>query len=237
MTERRPRTESELVELMHAIDVRAPDSLHRSVEQLVAHRARARRYALLNRLLGAGMRALSPPPRLAATAAVAAAALALGVVLSVGGTGRSGPSLRETASLRLRGATAGAPHESRANRAQLATAVDGVSFPYWEGPLGWRSAGARSDTVGGRTITTVFYVNRRGDRVGYAIVGGLPAPSVGGGDTERRRGVGYRLSRENGTLVVSWLRRGHLCVVSGHGVDGTTLLRLASWQPRAPVRS
>jgi hypothetical protein len=237
MTERPPRTESELVALMHAIDVRAPESLHQRVEQLVAHRARPRRFTLLDRLLGAATRALSPMPRVAAAVALAGAAVALGILLSVGGTGRSGPSLRETASLTMGGATERAPRESPANGTELAAAVDGVAFPYWEGRLGWRSTGTRSDNLGGRRITTVFYVNARGDRVGYAIVGGLPAPSVGGGTTNVRRGVRYQLSRENGTLVVSWLRRGHLCVVSGHGVDGATLLRLASWQSQAQVRS
>jgi hypothetical protein len=29
--------------------------------------------------------------------------------------------------------------------------------------------------------------------------------------------------------VVTWLRGGHLCVVSGRGVDRATLLHLASW--------
>ena len=29
--------------------------------------------------------------------------------------------------------------------------------------------------------------------------------------------------------VVTWLRDGHLCVVSGHGVSSATLLKLASW--------
>jgi hypothetical protein len=28
---------------------------------------------------------------------------------------------------------------------------------------------------------------------------------------------------------VTWLRDGHLCVLSGRGVSGATLLRLASW--------
>jgi hypothetical protein len=41
--------------------------------------------------------------------------------------------------------------------------------------------------------------------------------------------VSYRLLTENGAAVVTWLRDGHLCVVSGHGVSSTTLLKLASW--------
>ena len=44
-----------------------------------------------------------------------------------------------------------------------------------------------------------------------------------------RGGTPYRLLAENGVPVVSWLRDGHLCVISGRGVNGATLLRLASW--------
>ena len=36
MSERPPRTESELIELVRSIDVRAPEALHRRVEELVA---------------------------------------------------------------------------------------------------------------------------------------------------------------------------------------------------------
>ncbi|MCW2970968.1 MAG: hypothetical protein JWO23_2095, partial [Solirubrobacterales bacterium] len=35
MTEQRPSTESELVEFVRSIDVRAPDSLHREVQSLI----------------------------------------------------------------------------------------------------------------------------------------------------------------------------------------------------------
>jgi hypothetical protein len=42
----------------------------------------------------------------------------------------------------------------------------------------------------------------------------------------------YRLLSENGAAAVVWLRDGHLCVVSGHGVAGATLLKLASWSDR-----
>ncbi len=44
-----------------------------------------------------------------------------------------------------------------------------------------------------------------------------------------RGGVSYRLLTENDAAVVTWLRAGHLCVVSGRGVSSATLLRLASW--------
>jgi hypothetical protein len=41
--------------------------------------------------------------------------------------------------------------------------------------------------------------------------------------------VPYRLLTVHGAAVVTWLRDGHLCVISGRGVSSATLLRLASW--------
>ena len=52
-----------------------------------------------------------------------------------------------------------------------------------------------------------------------------------------RGGVSYRLLTENGAAVVTWLRDGHLCVVSGRGVSSATLLRLASWSDRDATAS
>jgi hypothetical protein len=37
--------------------------------------------------------------------------------------------------------------------------------------------------------------------------------------------------------VVTWLRDGHLCVVSGRGVSSATLLRLASWSDHDAIAS
>jgi hypothetical protein len=60
---------------------------------------------------------------------------------------------------------------------------------------------------------------------------------VSGGATVWRNGIPYRLLREGGVETVAWLRSGHLCVVSGRGVDGATLLCLASWGPSKQVTS
>ena len=54
-----------------------------------------------------------------------------------------------------------------------------------------------------------------------------------GGVIAWRRGVSYRLLSENGAAVVTWLRDGHLCVVSGRGVPSSTL-RLLSAHDRRP---
>jgi hypothetical protein len=218
MSEPRPHTQSELVELVRSIDTPAPDSLHREVRALVSAR-RSRPFRAGPPAFARGL--------LAATALAAVAATVLAIVLSSGG-GHSTLSLREATAPTLRAATAAAPPESPGNGAQLADAVDGVSFPYWEERFGWRSTGARSDRVAGHAMTTVFYADAQGRRIGYAIMAGTP-PRIGGGVVMWRRRVPYRLSVEHGASVVTWLRDGHLCVVSGRGVSGATLLRLASW--------
>lgn len=234
MTEPRPHTESELVEFVRSIDARAPEELHRKVESLIAARSRGARTGVPVRAFGGGRSRLGIGLAGAtALAAVAAVAIAAGLT---GGTS-SGLSLRQTSTLTLRGATAPAPAERPGNRGQLAAAVDGISFPYWEERFGWRSTGARSDRLDGRTVTTVFYQDRRGRRLGYAIVAGAPAPRLSGGAVAWRGGVPYRLLTENGVQVIVWLRNGHLCVVSGRGVDAATLLRLASWTDRGAVAS
>ncbi len=214
MTELPPHTESELIELVRSSEVRAPDSLHRQVGTLLASRRRRRL-------------AHNPPVLGAVTATVIVLAVALAVVL--GGSDSPTLNMHQAVAPTLRTATRSAPPESSTNHAELTAAVDGVEFPYWEDRFGWRSTGMRGDEFAGRAITTVFYSNASGRRIGYAIVAGHPAPRISGGAVFWRGGVPYRLLSEDGASVVSWLRDGHLCVLSGRAVSGATLLRLASW--------
>jgi hypothetical protein len=234
MTGRPPPTESELVELVRSSDVRAPESLHRTVDALIAERtrgpARARRAGRRNPSKN-GRRGFELGPRIAAGGAFAAALIALAIVVGLSGGG-STLSLRDASALTLRSATDKPPSESASDHRELTAAVDGVTFPYWGGHLGWRATGTRSDQVDGREVTTVFYENKRGQRVGYAIAAGK-APPQSGGIVSVKDGTPYRLLTVGGVEVVSWLRDGRLCVVSGHDIKGTTLLRLASWDDRA----
>ncbi len=225
MSERRPQTESELVEHVRALDEPAPAALHARIDALVAeHAARPARPSLAARLrtrpaaLGAGVALL--------------AALAAVLVLSVAGGGSS-PALswRTASALTLRGARGAAPAVGR-DRAQLTAAVGGVAFPNWEPAFGWRTTGVRSDSVGGRQVTTVFYADGRGQRVGYAIAAG-PAPGVSGGTIAWREGAPYRMLSAGAVQAVVWQRGGHMCVLAGRGVDGATLLWLASWSDDA----
>jgi hypothetical protein len=94
--------------------------------------------------------------------------------------------------------------------------------------------GERSDRVGGRTVTTVFYADHHGHRVGYAIVSG-PAPRSSGGVMHWRGGTPFRVLVQGGVPVVVWPRGGHMCVVSGRGIGTALLLHLASWRDRGAV--
>jgi hypothetical protein len=211
-------------ELIRSFNTPAPESLHRQIESLVSvhqdrhtgQRASNRRFASLG---------------LASAAIVALVVVAIVVGLSAGG-GAHTVSFNQAAAMTLRAATLPAPPESAAHHAQLATAVDGVPFPYWGERFGWRSTGERSDLIDGRIVRTVFYTDSTGRRIGYAILAGTPAPRVSGGVIEWRGGVSYQLLRKDGASVVTWLRGGHLCVLSGRGVSTATLLGLASESER-----
>jgi hypothetical protein len=230
MSDRHAHTETEqaqhehVAELLRAVDVRAPERLHRRVQEMVAPRERP------GAAIGRGAFHGRVRPTLAAMAVAAAAGVAI-ALLTGGGTQQPqrGPSLSAASRLTLSAATMGAPGESTTHAAQLNVAVDGVAFPYWEDRFGWRATGARTDTLGGRRVTTVFYSGPGAGRIGYAIVGGTPAPAVGGGTTVWHGGVPYRLLGEHDAPVVTWQRNGRLCVLSGRGVSGAMLVRLASW--------
>ncbi len=230
MSERPSETESELVEFVRSIDLRAPEELHRRIQALVVERStQPRRPSPWARLSGGWS---SPGLRLGGAVALAAGIAVVLLLLSSSGAGSPPLTMGEASALTLRAATMAAPRESPADHKQLATAVDGVAFPYWEERFGWRSSGQRVDRVDGRAITTVFYASAGGRRIGYAIVAGMPPPHVSGGTIAWRGGTAYKLMRENGAQVVTWVRGGHMCVVSGRGVDSATLLKLASWDAR-----
>jgi hypothetical protein len=220
----RPTTEAELIEQIRAIDVPAPERLHSRAQALIAQRGAQPR----DRAHAHGLRLG------AAAGLLAAAAIVLALVLSSGGAG-SRFTLRGASALALAPATGPAPVDSSSRRAQLTAAVDGIAFPYWGERFGWRSTGSRSDRLAGRTVTTVFYSDGAGRRIGYAIVAGAPAPHIAGGRIHWQAGVPYRLTHLGGDRVVAWVRGRHLCIVAGR-VSTATLLTLASWhEDRTPA--
>ncbi len=230
MNEQRPQTtETDLIEHLHAIDVHAPEELHRRVEALVAeHRApgRSRREdgSRTRRLTRGGL-------TLGLAAATVTAVVVLALILAGGGTHKL--SVREVASKTLLAATTAPPRENPHLRSTLTASVDGLRFPYWKGHFGWRASGSRGDTVDGQAVKTVFYADARGQRIGYAITAGERAHAAIGGEVVRRQGRPYWLWHDHGVASVVWLRSGHLCVVAGRGVASSTLLALASWDESA----
>jgi len=233
-----------VAELLRAVDMRAPERLHERVQAMVADGTRPTKPASSSpraqaprRHPSRGLIMVRLKPTLAAMAIAAGAGAA--IALLTGGSAKQSLSVQSASALTLRAATMAAPGESRAHAAQLDAAVDGVAFPYWE-RLGWRSTGARTDTLSGHRVTTVFYASESGGQVGYAIVGGAYAQSAlanlrAAGTVTWRGGVPYRLLREGGAQVVVWRREGRLCVLSGRGVSGTALVRLASWGDGGPA--
>src|SRR5271165_4732545 len=111
MRKRTPQTESELVEFVRSIDARAPESLHRRVDSLIAESPARRRPISL--------RSFGTRQRLAA-GAFAAALVAIAVALSLGGSTSPTLSLRRASALTLSEATAPGPAQNPSNPSQLA---------------------------------------------------------------------------------------------------------------------
>jgi hypothetical protein len=103
----------------------------------------------------------------------------------------------------------------------------GLPFPYWEDHFAWAAEGVRTDRLNGRRETTVFY-RRAGQSLAYTIVSGKPLPRAAGARTLVRSGTKLVVYPKTG--VVTWLRRGHTCVLSSPGVPMQALLGLAVWR-------
>ena len=169
-----------------------------------------------------------------AAAAVATAALTL-LALVVLPAGAGDPTVLQAAELAERPARAAAPAPLPGRPALLDRRAEGLAFPSWEAKFRWRATGARVDEVAGRRATTVFYEDPRGARIGYTIVAGDPLAVPDGARAAVREGVPLRSIRRGDRIVVTWLRDGHTCVLSGAGVDGDVLLDLAGWRAKGAI--
>ncbi len=201
------------VTMLRALDEPAPAALHARVREMTDGAGSPRRAPRWRR-------SLFVPAATALAVAVAA------VVVLLGGGGSSAPTVPQTAHLALAAATAPAPAEDAAHRGQLRLHVGGIAFPYYGRSSGWEATGARTDTLGGRRVVTVFYM-ARGHRVGYAIVDGAPL-AVSGGKLVTRDGMRYWLQRDRGAELITWRQAGHTCVIAGRKVGRDTLLALAT---------
>ena len=84
-------------------------------------------------------------PRLA-FGGVAAAAVAVALIVAVGG-GTSGPTVADAAELAALPPSGPAPARVPGSRVELAAGVEGVRFPDFRRPYGWRAAGIRLEAL------------------------------------------------------------------------------------------
>jgi hypothetical protein len=175
-------------------------------------------------------RTLAARPRrrgpLFAVGALGTAGALLWTVAVLGGT-PAGLTVAQAAALSGRPATTPVrePRDDQVTLPGLRAA--GLPFPYWGDHFDWEAEGARTDGLDGRLETTVFY-RRDAGSVAYTIVSGTSLPSGAGARTIVRDGIMLAVYPKLG--VVTWLRRGHTCVLSGRGVPLQAMLELAVWR-------
>jgi hypothetical protein len=157
-------------------------------------------------------------------------ALALTLAMLSGAQGGLTVAQAATLAARAPAARVAEPAQSADDSGKLPRiSAAGLPFPYWEDRFGWVATGVRHDTLGGRTLTTVFY-RFDGRRIAYTIVPGTRLPDAKGARTITRAGTVVHASTAGGRLILTWVRRGHTCVLSGAGVPLDALTALAAWR-------
>jgi hypothetical protein len=173
-----------------------------------------------------------PALRLIAAGALAAVLAVLLVLVPQGAR----PTAERAADIAKLPATGPAP---AASGPVLRAEVDGVRFPDWGPKFGWHATGMRRDELGGRRTTTVFY-EHMDHRLGYTIVSGPPLARPAGARTIERDGLRmsvYRDPRHGGHDVAVFERGGRTCVIAGHVIHLSTLLKLAAWKGGGNIRA
>jgi len=205
----------------------------RAVDAVRAHRGERAPLALRLRRRAIG----TPPARRGSRVLGLGLAGALGALvwtLAALGGGQAALTVADAATLAARPATATVPEPPDDHPTLPRLRAAGLPFPYWEDRFGWKATGVRNDDVDGRALTTVFY-RSHGRRIAYTIVPGSRLPVAPGAATITRSGIVVRAYPDDRRLIVTWLRRGHTCVLSGVDVPLDTLTALAVWRGHGAV--
>jgi hypothetical protein len=197
--------EQRIGDLLRAVEAPAPSGLQ--------HRIAARNKA--RRTWWRGMPAIG----LGVGSLVAAASVALVLVLSAGST-TAAPTVVTASLVALERPTGPAP-------ATLVAPGTGIVFPDWAA-RGWPRTGARSDRIGGRTVTTEFFRSYESGTVGYAIVAGTPLRPGASGITTVEHGTRYVEMSAGGAHIVTWVQDGHTCILASRMAPAAALLALAT---------
>ncbi len=183
-------------------DVRAPQSLRESIER-DRERAAARARAPFWRRHRWGLAAAG-----AAAAALAAVAIALET-----GSNQAKPSLTKVYAAARLDPTKAAPARLGGTPPVLGAKVGALVFPDWQQKFGWKAVGRRDDTLSGRPVTTVFYRNPEGARLGYTVVSGDPLGGNPPGRQVTRKAKTYNVARAGKRTIVTWTQQGHTCAI------------------------
>lgn len=210
-----------------ADDVRAPSELRERLAELAPVGALAPKPARASRP-ASRVRRTRPRGLLAGIGALAVAVVVV-LALSLSGAGGA-PTVAQAAALATRPWALPAPRHAVDSSPLLSTSESGVPFPYWDDHFHVRQTAARTDTLGDRHATTVFYVDRHGRRIAYSIVSGPFLTPPKDARAIVRNGVAMWVATINGATVVTWARDGHTCVLVSRDVPARTLVALASWR-------
>jgi hypothetical protein len=200
-------------------EARAPQALRESLE-----RGRTAEHASRPRLGRRGRWLVAP-------GVAAVCVLVVALVLALGGPdeGAGSPSVAQVAAVTRLPALQAAPAAVGGVRPRLAATVQGLAFPDWRTAFGWTATGRRTDRIGSRSVTTVFYRYSSGRRLGYAIVASPPLRPTAGRDVIRGS-TRYRVVTRAGRTTVTWAQAGHTCVIDAPAtVAVAELVRLAAW--------
>jgi hypothetical protein len=199
-------------------DVHAPQSLREAIER-DRKRATARARAPFWRRHRWG---------LAAAGTAAAALVAVAIALETG-SDNADPSLNKVYATAQLNPTRAAPAPVGGTPPVIDAKVGTLEFPDWQEKFGWRAVGRRDSDLSGRRVTTVFYRNPEGARLGYAVVGGDSLDGNPAGRPVEHKGKTYNVARGDERTIVTWTQQGHTCaIVAPSVVPQSTLVELAA---------
>ena len=165
---------------------------------------------------------------LVAAGTAAAALAAVAIALETGGDSTD-PSLNKIYAAAQLNPTRPAPAQVGGTPPVLDAKVGTLEFPDWREEFDWKAVGQRDEDLSGRRVTTVFYRNPEGARLGYSVVAGDSLHGNPAGRSVERNGNTYDVARGDERTIVTWTQQGHTCaIVAPSAVPQSTLVDLAA---------
>jgi len=165
---------------------------------------------------------------LVAAGTAAAALAAVAIALETGGDSTD-PSLNKIYAAAQLNPTRPAPAPVGGTPPVLDAKVGTLEFPDWREEFDWKAVGQRDEDLSGRRVTTVFYRNPEGARLGYSVVAGDSLHGNPAGRSVERNGNTYDVARGDERTIVTWTQQGHTCaIVAPSAVPQSTLVDLAA---------